>query len=107
MMQRLTSLRASSDFEGGECTMLFLPFLILLAGATSPSMIAEQKVGAAESSATQSGDTKIVCRIPEPVVGSRLRPKRVCMTQADWKAAARNSQAAWERRYQAPSGTPK
>ena len=87
--------------------MPLLPFLILLAGATSPALIAAQQVGAEQPTATEAGDTKIVCRRPEPVVGSRLRPKRVCMTQADWNAAARESHAAWDRRSQAPSGTPK
>ena len=87
--------------------MLFLPFLMLLAGATGQATIAAPQVGTERSSATQPADEKIVCRRPEPVVGSRLRPKRICMKQADWNAAAREYQTEWERRSQAPSGTPK
>ena len=87
--------------------MLFLPLLAFLSGATGQSTIAAPQIRAEQPPASQPADEKIVCRRPEPIVGSRLRPKRVCMKQADWNAAARENQREWERRSQAPSGTPK
>lgn len=87
--------------------MLFLSFVVLLAGATGQTTVAAPQVGSDQPSSTQPADQKVVCRTPEPIVGSRLRPKRVCMKEADWNAEAREHGRAWERRSQAPSGTPK
>ncbi|WP_298016019.1 hypothetical protein [uncultured Parasphingopyxis sp.] len=72
-------------------------FLVLAAFAT----LAAAAPGSAFQSADEDSDgvetnsaTEIVCRQPPPPAGSRIRPRRICKTQAEWDRIADDSREA-------------
>lgn len=83
--------------------MLSLTFLMFVAVATDPSASTATEQASKHGNGPKIAE-KMVCKRPEPPLGSMVRPKRVCMKQSEVDAAAREYQQAWEHRQQAPSG---
>ena len=61
--------------------------------AIAPIMLANAEGTPAE---VKSDDDKVVCTSrSEPVVGSNMRGKRVCMTKREWKEMESQAQRNW------------
>ncbi|HEX8642739.1 MAG TPA: hypothetical protein VF702_02365 [Allosphingosinicella sp.] len=48
-------------------------------------LLAAQGAPAAQPKAAENPD-QVICRAPQPVLGSRVATRRVCRTRAEWRA---------------------
>ena len=83
--------------------MIFLSAMLALGAATQPTSATAQASTQPRPGTARAAD-KIICRKPDPNVGTRLAPKRTCLKKSDWDAQAREFQTSWENRPRVPSG---
>lgn len=70
-------------------------------GATTQPPASSQATTVSPVTAKANAEEKVVCKYQTPV-GSRLGGKRICMTQADWKA--QEMDARRQRDFAPPAG---
>jgi hypothetical protein len=84
------------------------PMLVhaLAAGLMIAAPVSAQNASAKASVSGPDATDKVICRRPQPELGSRMTPKRVCKPASVWDAEAKTAQEVWDRRQQPPSGDP-
>lgn len=81
--------------------MRVLAFLVSagLAAAATPAVAQQSSAPSAKPDPNER-----ICRKPQPVIGTRIPPGRVCKTRAEWDAESREAQQDWKSRHNPASG---
>lgn len=73
------------SFEVGDGEKVMLATLTML-------LLAAQAPGGSAAPAPNENPDQVICRAPEPRLGSRVVRRRICRTRAEWRAHDVNRQ---------------